>query len=183
MEFYTVSDAYIAYLKAIDNKVPDNYSEKRPYIGVILEVDGHKYLAPLTSYKTKQDRIDPSTPTIFKLHEKGDPNNKLGMVAINNMFPILDSEITKVDFTAQEARYRRMLNLQLAFIKSNQDQIRARARALHKLITEKSHKFFASISCDFAALEAGYGGYAQQQSSGTAQSVAAQAMPAGDQAK
>ncbi|WP_186073861.1 type III toxin-antitoxin system ToxN/AbiQ family toxin [Burkholderia gladioli] len=182
MEFYTVSDKYIAYLKSIDTTVPDNYSEQRAYIGVILEVGGHKYLAPLTSYKPKQDRIDSSNPSVFKLHEKGVPDNKLGMVAINNMFPILDSEITRVDFASQSGPYRRMLTLQLAFIKSNQDQIKTRAETLHKLVCQNAHKFFTSISCKFAVLEANYRQYQQQMVPTADQSVPG-SLPASEQAE
>lgn len=46
MEFYTVSDAYIAWLKSIDNRVPDNYQGKRAFIGIVLDINGHQYLAP-----------------------------------------------------------------------------------------------------------------------------------------
>lgn len=73
MKFYTVSDAYIRFLKSIDRKVPNSYAGKKPFIGVVLEVNGHKYLVPLTSYKQKQDRIKLHCPTAVKLHERGNP--------------------------------------------------------------------------------------------------------------
>ena len=154
MKFYIVSDAYIAHLKSIDSKVPDNYAGQRPYIGILLEVNGHQYLAPLTSHKPKHDAMQTSTPTIFKLHEKGVETNKLGMIQLNNMIPVTSADVVLLDIAAQPLKYQRMLSLQLAFIKSNQDKIKEKASKLYELVTAKKHKFFCSISCDFTALEA-----------------------------
>jgi len=156
LEFYTVSDAYINYLKNIDSKVPDNYGEKRPYIGVLLEVQNHRYLAPLTSYKAKQDNIKSSNPTIFKLYEKGNENNKLGLIHLNNMIPVLDIAITRVDISLQEERYKNLLNLQLDYIKANQDAVKIKALNLYELITKHNHQFYSSISCGFTNLESEY---------------------------
>ncbi|WP_052721946.1 type III toxin-antitoxin system ToxN/AbiQ family toxin [Pseudomonas synxantha] len=65
MKLYTVTDAYIAYLKGIDSKVLNNYGGIRPYVGIIIEIGGHKYLAPLTSYKAKQEKLNNNLPTII----------------------------------------------------------------------------------------------------------------------
>ncbi|MEN9866561.1 MAG: hypothetical protein RL748_2151 [Pseudomonadota bacterium] len=156
MRFYTISDPYITYLKTIDSKVPDNYSGKRPYIGVLLEVGGHEYLAPLTSYKPKQDSLAANLATIFKLHEKGNESNKLGMLLLNNMVPVVESEIAQIDIAMQDAKYRNLLTLQLDFINSKQDPIKAKAAKLHKLITVNKHQHFCRLSCDFSLLELHY---------------------------
>lgn len=67
MKFYTVDERYIAALKGAEpTKVLDNYQGTRPYVGVLLEVNGTKFLAPLTSHKAKHDTIDGSKPTVFK---------------------------------------------------------------------------------------------------------------------
>lgn len=155
MKFYTVSDTYITHLKAIDDRVPDNYKATRPYVGVVMEINGHQYLAPLTSYKPKQDRLNASTPSLFKLHEKGDEQNKLGMIQINNMLPVTEAELTLLNMDAQPEKYKRMLNLQLAFIKANQEKIKEKAEKFYELVVVRKHTFFSAISCDFMALEAG----------------------------
>lgn len=156
MRFYTVSDNYINCLKKLDPRVPDNYKGKRPYIGFILEINGHKYLAPLTSYKPKQDQYPTSNPTIYKLHEKNNPVNKLGLIHLNNMIPVVNSEIFGVDFSTQPQHYKNLLTLQLAFIKANQDAIKAKALHLYNLVTQAGKFPLRSICCDFLALEAGY---------------------------
>ncbi|MBQ4938338.1 MULTISPECIES: type III toxin-antitoxin system ToxN/AbiQ family toxin [Citrobacter freundii complex] len=153
MKFYTVSDSYISHLKNVDDRVPDNYGGGRAFIGIVLEVNGLKYLAPLTSYKAKQDKIAPSTPTIFKLHERNNPENKLGMICLNNMLPVTDEVIELLDIDAQPKRYQKMLYRQFEFIKLHTDDIEARAQNLYKMITVDKHTFFSRISCDFELLE------------------------------
>lgn len=160
-KFYTVSDTYITHLKTIDARVPDNYKGARPYIGIVLEINGHRYLAPLTSYKPKQDRLSASTPSIFKLHEKGDEQNKLGMIQINNMLPVTNAELILLDMDAQPVKYKRMLNLQLAFIKANQGKIREKAVKFYELVVVRKHEFMSSISCNFLAIEAGCEAFAR----------------------
>ncbi len=39
MKFYNIKDEYINYLKKYDAKVVDNKKGKRPYVGVVLEID------------------------------------------------------------------------------------------------------------------------------------------------
>ena len=161
MEFYSVSDAYIAFLTGYDARVPNNYAGRRPYIGVILNLNGHEYLAPLTSYKLKQDNLASSNPTVFKIHEKGNDANKLGMVQLNNMIPIIHNEISLIDISLQEAKYASLLTLQLAFIKSNQEDIKKKAQNLYSLVTVKKNAFFCNLSCDFSTLEANYANFGQ----------------------
>ena len=97
LRFYTVSDDYIAILQKQEPRVYNNsgagYKSKKAYIGVVLEIHSHKFIAPLTSYKPAQDRIDSSACSAFKLHERSNPLNKLGMIALNNMIPVPESEI------------------------------------------------------------------------------------------
>ena len=156
MQFYKVSDRYINFLKKLDTKIPDNYSGKRPYVGIVLEINGHKYLAPLTSHKPKQDKLQSTNPTIYKIHEKGNENNKLGMLHFNNMIPVIDSEIATIDFSTQDKKYSSLLSTQLAFIKSNQDNIKTRAKQLYNLVTVNKNAHFCSLSCDFIFLEDNY---------------------------
>lgn len=156
MKLYTVTDAYIAYLKGIDSKVLNNYGGIRPYVGIIIEIGGHKYLAPLTSYKAKQEKLNNNLPTIFKVHEKGDPSNKLGLIQLNNMIPVLESEIILIDLPAQEEKYKKLLEFQIAYIKSEQDTLKKRAEKLYELVSIKNHAHYSALSCDFNLLEAKY---------------------------
>lgn len=153
MKFYTVTNQYILYLKQFDLKVPDNYNAKRPYVGVILYINAHTYLAPLTSYKPKQDLLKASNPTIFKIHEKNNVLNPLGMIHLNNMIPVIESEIQPIDFALQPVEYRQLLSKQLEFIKTNQDVLKKKAKHLYDLVTVNKTPYFCRLSCDFLYLE------------------------------
>jgi len=156
LKFYTVSTAYLDHLQAVEPKVyystGDGYISAKPYIGIVLDVAGHKFIAPLTSYKPKQDGIKSSSFSVFKLHERGNPSNKLGMISLNNMIPILDAEISLLDLNAQKENYRRMLYKQFEFIKANSDEIKDRAAKLHHQVTVMRTTFYVKISCDFNAM-------------------------------
>lgn len=155
MKFYTVNDDYINYLKTIDTRVPNNYNGKRPYIGVLLIINNHDYFAPLTSYKPQQDNIK-NNITIYKLHEKDNESNKLGMIHLNNMIPIINSHLKPVIFKEQNDFYKRILMKQLEFIKSSQNEIIDRANKLYKAVTVTKESHFCKLSCDFKLLEKHY---------------------------
>ncbi|WP_296235745.1 type III toxin-antitoxin system ToxN/AbiQ family toxin [uncultured Pseudomonas sp.] len=156
MRFYTVTDDYIAFLQQFDGKVPNNggagYKGQKVYVGVVLEIGNHKFLAPLTSYKPAQDRIQQSSCSAFKLHERTNPDNKLGLIALNYMVPVLDSELVELDIDAQDGRYKQMLHRQYEFIKANRQEIIDRASKLYEHVVIKRSEFFVRISCDIPKL-------------------------------
>jgi len=163
MRFYTISDEYIAFLQQFDNKVPNNggagYKNKKVYVGIVLEIGTHKFLAPLSSYKPSQDRIQSSSCSALKLHERTNPDNKLGLISFNYMVPVPDSELVQLDIEAQAAPYKRMLYLQYEFIKNNREEIIERATKLYEHVVIKRSGFFVKISCDLPKLVDEYKNY------------------------
>lgn len=166
MKFYTVADDYVSFLQTFDKKVPNNggagYKGKKVYIGVVLEIDGHKFLAPLTSYKPDQERIKSSSPSAFKLHERTNPNNKLGLISLNYMVPVLENELAELDVAAQEEKYKKLLYLQYEFIKLNKADIIGRAQNLYEHVVVKKSDFFVRISCDIPVLIENYTNYGKE---------------------
>lgn len=157
MKFYTISTDYVSFLKTVDARVPNTqdpaYQQQKIFVGVVLEIDGHKYLAPLTSYKPHQDKIKSSSPVSFKLHEKSNPDNKLGMINLKFMIPVLDSQIQLLDINSISGGYQRMLYKQLEFIRVNKSMILKKAELLRHLVIDKEQNFG---SCNFALLEEKY---------------------------
>ena len=53
--FYCVEPSYCDYLREYDPKVPYTMDKKstRPFIGIVLNINGFDYFAPLTSPKPK----------------------------------------------------------------------------------------------------------------------------------
>ena len=157
MKFYTVSEAYAAFLKGIDSQIPNvvdvKYQNPKAFIGVILEVEGHKYLAPLTSPKDWHSGLSNSSPKYFKLHENGNPDNGLGLINLKFMFPIIDDEISLIDVDElPDTTYKRMLYKQLQFIRTNSEKITKKSNLLRNLVLARKMKG----TCDFASLEECY---------------------------
>lgn len=167
MRFYTVSDDYIAFLQKHEPRVYNNggagYKSKKAYIGIVLEIHSHKFIAPLTSYKSAQDKIDSSACSAFKLHERSNPDNKLGMIALNNMIPVPESEIAELDIEAQADAYKRLLYKQYEYIKANRAEILSRAAKLYEHVVLKRTPFFVKISCDIPKLVDEYKKFAVAQ--------------------
>lgn len=176
MKFYVVEDTYIAHLKKVDSNVPDNYGGGKAFIGIVLEINGFKYLAPLTSYKPKQDKIRTDMPTCVKLHERRNPDNKLGMVQLNNMIPVSDQVIAALDIANQDRGYQRMLYKQLEYIKTVTADITDKAGKLYKLVCVDKHATFVRLSCDFQALEQAHATY-QAPAPAAAPATATPAIP------
>ncbi len=104
MRFYYIKDSYIDFLRKYDSKVSINKQESRPYVGVVLEVDGIKYYAPFTSPKAKhlnmKNRID------FRKIEGG----KYGAINFNNMIPVVETALIYIDIASiTDGKYRRLL--------------------------------------------------------------------------
>ena len=51
MKLFTIQDEYLNYLKSFDrhvlNNKGENYIKTRKYLGVVLEINECKYIAPL----------------------------------------------------------------------------------------------------------------------------------------
>ena len=110
---------YCNYLRKFDNKVPYNSGNKklRPFVGILFEVNNVTYFAPLASPKPKH----------LKLKTKIDfmkiDNGKLGAINFNNMLPVTEKNISKIDLdkklsTKQEKYYNELLKKTTILVKS-----------------------------------------------------------------
>ena len=69
LRLYKVSEDYIEFMREVDSEnVRMNKGEKRPYVGVVLHINEHRYFAPLSSPKPKHKRMKNSLDFI-KLDE------------------------------------------------------------------------------------------------------------------
>ena len=163
MKFYHIADEYIEFLKSYDSKVPENKNESRPYVGVVLEINGIKYYAPFSSPKPKH----------CKMHNSKDfrkiANGLYGAINFNNMIPVVDEALKYIDISKiEDERYRNLLNHQYQAILSDAKQIEKTAKKLHTLIfkndTELSEfeKKLKLRCCDLRLLEQVYSEYTKR---------------------
>ncbi|MBD9530668.1 type III toxin-antitoxin system ToxN/AbiQ family toxin [Comamonas sp. CMM01] len=156
MRLYTISDRYLSHLRQIDSKVPQahgaTYVVQKPYLGVVLTVDGHDFLAPLSSPKPWHDKIKSSELTIFKIHERTNENNKLGIIALKFMVPVLPTVIAELDIAGQAPDYAHLLNMQYEYIKTKWGKIQSRADKLYDHVVTDPKPYLQGSTCDFANL-------------------------------
>ncbi len=155
MRFCHVKDSYIEFLRKYDERVPINKNESRMYIGVVLEVDDHKYYAPLSSPKQKHLKMK-NTHDFRKI--KG---GKLGAINFNNMIPITEQAIINFDLLdIEDAKYQLLLKTQIIEIRHDAGNIKTVAEKLRSMIINNTcSEKLQQRCCDFKLLESVYMNY------------------------
>jgi len=170
LDLYYIDLKYIRNLSNADDNVmsisPQRGKENRPFVGVIVLVNGAEYCIPLTSpkdkFRSKKSQID-----FIKIFDEGkrDDNNQfklIGVLNINNMIPVAEAVITKVDLTIHKndspevKRSKVLMQKQLAWCRDNVDVITNRAQKVYDLVvnTPEKNKNLTKRSSKFKALEA-----------------------------
>jgi protein AbiQ len=163
LKLYTVSDQYINYLRIVEAKVPNNnYNNKKPFVGIVFEINDKSYLAPLTSPKDSLANVKNSSPLLFKLHEQDNVDHSLGAIRIQFMIPVPSGELTELNFDSRGHQYKQLLDKQILFIRKHEDEVKKKANKLYKLVT-RNVSYFSERSCDFQALEAAMSNYVSEK--------------------
>ena len=63
MKVYKIQEDYIKYLRTKEPRVLENKEQKRPYVGVVLEINGFSYYVPLSSPKPKHKTMKNAKPS------------------------------------------------------------------------------------------------------------------------
>lgn len=154
MELYNVKDEYIKYLQKFDKKVESNKSETRPYIGVVFEIHEQKYYAPFSSPKPKHIKMKNSVD-FRKIN-----NGKLGAINLNNMIPVVEEALVKIDIdNIEDKSYQSLLREQYYYIRKDEANIINRAKKLYHIYVTSSREpsqyedKIKQRCCDFVILE------------------------------
>ena len=151
LELYEISEKYIDYLSKSSEHLFHNatlaqkYSRK--YIGILFEIRGMKYFAPLSSFKPKHKRLS-ETVDFVKI---GD----MAVLNLNNMFPVPDGVYSpKNPSDEKNEQYRTLLNNEIRIIKQKTEQIVQNAKTVyeHKMTNDGKSKL-AQRCNDFRLLE------------------------------
>lgn len=144
---------YVKYLYRFDKKIQynekeaDNYTVRRPYVGVVIAIGEYNYFAPLESPKKNHKNLK-NNPHILKINTGRD-----GLIAFGNMIPIREAELVSFDINKEEKIYREILKRQVIFCNDNKETIKAHAIKTYENVTIKRDKFFRKACCDFELLE------------------------------
>lgn len=151
LNFYIVKEKYILYMREFDRRISKNYAEKskRPFIGIILEVNEVLYFAPFTSPKKKHLKMK-NKVDFLKIDE-----GKLGAINFNNMIPVPIEQCIKIDVeNEKDNKYKMLLYKQINWCNKNTKMILHRAELLYnKVINNKLPKNIIDRCCNFRLLE------------------------------
>lgn len=146
---YYIKNNYIEYLRQYDERVYFNKNQKRPYVGTICIFQGQKYFIPMTSPKPKHLKMNPNLADIYMID-----SGKLGILNINNMIPVDDDSIIRIDINQEEKAYSTLLNKQIIAINKNKKQILLKISKFFVLY--EKNKLYQNIlerTCNFRLLE------------------------------
>ncbi len=150
-----LDEKYCNYLRKFDSKVPYNEKRKklRPFIGVLFKVNNLMYFAPLSSPKEKHLKLK-SKLDFLKID-----NGKLGAINFNNMIPVTNKDIIKLDLNKKcliksEEKYIKLLQHQLYWLNRHSEKIYGRSKKLYeKYLNGTLDKNIAKRCCNFKLLE------------------------------
>lgn len=149
LNFYEVDDKYIEYLSLYDEKIMNAKIKerkfKRKYIGILFEINNVLYIAPLSSYKEKHNRMKERIDFI-KIGNKS-------VINLNNMFPVNEKNIKRVDIEKEEdENYRQLLRNEYNLCVPKFKRIIKNANALYKQVV-KYNMPIKQRCCNFKLLE------------------------------
>ncbi|MBR6780259.1 MAG: type III toxin-antitoxin system ToxN/AbiQ family toxin [Clostridia bacterium] len=151
LKLYEINATYITYLSAyaphlFQNKKVGQKNERK-YIGVVLQINGFDYFAPLSSFKDKHRNMKDGLDFI-KIKD-------YAVINLNNMFPVPHGEARYVDIKSErDAHYRALLLAEYRYIKSIQVKIRKNAQNVYRIKIKDGESSALSRRCnDFILLE------------------------------
>lgn len=151
IKIYEINPTYIEYLVPhaphLFHNSRKGQANARKYIGVVLQINGMDYFAPLSSFKPKHKTMKDGLDFI-KI-------KNYAVINLNNMFPAPAGECTYVNIGAvKDSAYRALLLSEYRFIKSIQERIRKSAASLYKHKIANGNETALSKRCnDFILLE------------------------------
>lgn len=172
LHFYSVDMKYVRNLSKIDSRVfsvsPQVEKEKRPFVGLLVLINGRSYCAPLSSPKPKHN----SMKNDYDFLRIKDKHNKLiGVINFNNMIPVDKSVIRLLNMKAMpttteaDRAYKHLLNDQLDWCNDNKEKILKKAQTLYNIVNNPSKSISSALlkrCCDFKKLEAVLDKYIQK---------------------
>ena len=161
--FYEIDQDYINFLKKFDGKIPNiAYQTHDKFIcGVLFEVEGKKYYAPISSF-TKQQRTN-----ILIRNSAGQVTSS---IRLSFMFPVPDDKVHIKDFSKEDAYYRRLLLEEYSYCKKHAHKIADRAQYIYHAAVTGQDPVIQKNSCNFKKLESAYEMYINDPSRSHSQS-------------
>ena len=135
------------FLKASEQEVFVLDKSNRKYIGIVMEINGMKYFAPLSSYKDKHKKMR-ETIDFIKI-------KNYAVINLNNMIPVPSDQIIELDINKEkDLSYKYLLQAESREANRQKNRIRKNAEIVysHK-IHNSNMTALAKRTNDFKILE------------------------------
>lgn len=166
---YNINIDYLRYLHTFDSEVQfdeDGHYERKPFVGVMIIIEGYHYFIPLSSRKSKHATWDNVGTAHYLVYEKVDVeklrdkdvfkaiNDKevlkiLAVLDIKKMIPVSEGLFSKINFKEVEPKhYRRLLQKECEFCENIKDGILKKANTIYEeqISTGVIHDYYCSFS-------------------------------------
>lgn len=155
LKIYEIDAKYLAYMKSYAEHIFYDSKDKssRKYIGIILEIEGVKYFAPLSSFKNKHKKMDEGVDFI-KIKD-------YAVININNMIPVPEGCYHLVDVNGEkDPHYKYLLQAEAREINRQKNRIVKNAGIVrsHKIAKENTTSLGKRCN-DFISLESACNNY------------------------
>lgn len=148
----------------MDNHVPSISpqigKQNRPFLGVVVMVNGAKYCIPFSSNSAKKNKGFNSMRENITLRKIRDHDGKiLAVLNLNNMIPIREDYITEIDLKIKDSdsvsvrQWKRLCTKELDWCQSNSAEIERLANELHRKYCSGEPFQKRKICLNFPALE------------------------------
>ena len=142
LKLYNVNLKYIRNLHNVDNHVPSVSpqigKQNRPFLGVVVMVNGAKYCIPFSSNSAKKNKDLDSMRENITLRKIRDKDGEvLAALNLNNMIPIRDEYIFPIDLKIKDSdsvsiiQWKKLCAKELDWCQANHAEIERLANELH----------------------------------------------------
>ncbi len=163
-KLYHVNIKHIRNLHNVDDNVPSISPQigkhTRPFLGIIVLINGSKFCIPLTSNSSKKNKKYESMRENITFRKICDREGKmLAALNLNNMIPVREEYITEIDLkvypddTPELRRWKKLCVKELDWCQAHQDEIERLANELYRIYTSKETFCKRKICLNFPALE------------------------------
>lgn len=139
---------------------PQIGKQNRPFLGIIVMVNGFKYCIPLSSYSVTKSKELNSIRENITLRKIRDNNGKvLAVLNLNNMIPVRDAYIIEIDLKIKPSdslsvkQWKKLCIKELNWCQSNHSEIERLANELHHKYCSGESFQKRKICLNFPALE------------------------------
>ena len=160
LNLYYLNMKYIRDLHHADDRVqsvsPQIHKSNRPFVGIIVVCENHKYCIPLDSPKEKHktQKNDVDFTRVF------DGDKLISVLNFNNMIPIEDVFVHKIDLRPSskddpaQFHYKKLCIKEIEWCRKNQEAIVKKANKLYYLVQKTNCSGMLKKRCnDFKKLE------------------------------